>query len=161
MSILSRTPFAPLLSSFPGGPFHACEASTFCLFSSVTISFHTRCTKWEQGEIPEAHARLLGLRGDYHYNDPAEEPSRNIPQPKEVLRAAAATAGGVSSLRGGEIDGGLEVSGAKAGQGGGKFITYWSEKGTDRPVKWVFFTNAYFQASERSGRGRGGGEWSV
>ncbi|CAM9447744.1 unnamed protein product [Pylaiella littoralis] len=104
-----------------------------------------QCTKWEQGEIPEAHARLLGLRGDYHYNDPAEEPSRNIPQPKEVLRAAAATAGGVSSLRRGEIDGGLEVSGAKAGQGGGKFITYWSEKGTDRPVKWVFFTNAYFQ----------------
>lgn len=128
----------------------------------MTNTHLTRCNKWEHGEIPDAHARFLGLRGDYNYNDQAgqkDAPSRNIPQPEEALLAAA-TAGGVSLRRGeGDIEGGLlEVSGETAGrEEGGKFITYWSEIGTDRPVKWVFFTDAYFQVGQRRESGVGGG----
>lgn len=29
----------------------------------------------------------------------------------------------------------------------GRFITYWSEKGTGRPVRWIFFDGAQFEAS--------------
>lgn len=29
----------------------------------------------------------------------------------------------------------------------GRFITYWSDKRTGRPVRWIFFDDAQFEAS--------------
>lgn len=73
---------------------------------------------------------------------------------RSLSTAAEAAAGSLSpSLRGGE--GQEEEESREGGQEqrkqGDRFITYWSEKGTDRPVKWVFFNDAYFQVSKRSG----------
>ncbi|CAM9958546.1 unnamed protein product [Ectocarpus sp. 12 AP-2014] len=120
-----------------------------------------QCHKWEQGEIPEAHARFLGLRtpdedvrpSKTAVADLAQENSRIIPsQVQSFLTAAAEGAGvvgqGVSREEGGVLlRGGDAGSGGSKGRQGNRFITYWSEKGTDRPVKWLFFNDALFQAS--------------
>lgn len=86
------------------------------------------CYKWEQGEIPERHARFLGLGPDTDFAD----------RPALSARAGDANAEG-SSLRGDRGSDGALTD--------GRFMTYWSEKGTDRPVRWVFFDGAEFEAS--------------
>ncbi|CAN0031382.1 unnamed protein product, partial [Ectocarpus sp. 8 AP-2014] len=56
-----------------------------------------QCHKWEQGEIPEAHARFLGLRtpdedvrpSKAAVADLAQENSRNIPGQMQSLLSAA------------------------------------------------------------------------
>lgn len=53
------------------------------------------------------------------------------------------------SLRGAEDS-------ARGGGEGDRFITYWSQKGTNRPVKWVFFDDATFEASTTEDQGDGG-----
>lgn len=109
-----------------------------------------RCYKWEQGEIPEAHARFLGLRDDGLEALSARKKQRQAEASSgQAMERALYTAGGLSpSLRGGEEE---------EGEQGDRFITYWSEKGPDRPVKWVFFNDAYFQVGMRCvGPGRGG-----
>lgn len=56
---------------------------------------------------------------------------------------------GVSLLRG---EGGREAEGGRVKETEGRFLTYWNEKGTDRPVKWVFFSGGIFEASSHDGR---------
>lgn len=84
-----------------------------------------------------------------------------------IAAAAAATGWGKGdieprhqagvSLRG---DGG-GAPGVQEGHGeqgdGDRFLTYWSEKGTDRPVRVLFFNGADFQASGGLVRG----DWGV
>lgn len=94
-------------------------------YPAVTARFYRSCYKWEQGEIPSAHARSLGLRteatiapGDGEYHGDRQESWGS-------LRNAQWTKDG-------------------------RFITYWSEKVSGRPVKWIFFDGAEFEV--RSGR---------
>eukprot|EP00903_Cladosiphon_okamuranus_P014559 g13504.t2 len=105
------------------------------------------CHKWEQGEIPEAHARFLGLRDDGVEAFTAVKKKRQEAEAssRQAKERALYAAGGLSpSLRGG--DEAEEGEGEGEGEGhGDRFITYWTEKGTGRPVKWVFFNDAYFQ----------------
>eukprot|EP00903_Cladosiphon_okamuranus_P014558 g13504.t1 len=106
-----------------------------------------QCHKWEQGEIPEAHARFLGLRDDGVEAFTAVKKKRQEAEAssRQAKERALYAAGGLSpSLRGG--DEAEEGEGEGEGEGhGDRFITYWTEKGTGRPVKWVFFNDAYFQ----------------
>ncbi|CAN0105472.1 unnamed protein product [Ascophyllum nodosum] len=76
------------------------------------------CYKWEQGEIPSAHARSLGLRTEDAVgpNPPNIRSGESLPSQRDAQ-----------------------------GEGDGRFITYWSEKGSDRPVKWIFFDGAEFE----------------
>lgn len=113
-----------------------------------------RCHKWEQGEIPEAHARFLGLRDGVEAFSAAKNKKKEAEASGQAVERSlfTATAGGASlSLRGGE-----EESGEEGQQGqGDRFITYWSEKGTDRPVRWVFFNDAYFEVRVKANAQRG------
>lgn len=138
-----------------------------------------RCNKWEQGEIPYAHARFLGLRtADMEPSFPSarktastddktnKEPRRNISPARveeELVSVATATTWGK-----GDPEPRREQGVSLRGEGGGtprmeegngdRFLTYWSEKGTDRPVKVLFFNDAAFQVSGRpGGRDRGWG----
>lgn len=128
-----------------------------------------RCNKWEQGEIPQAHARFLGLRPadvDLSFQSSRktagarartqEEPSRGTAAAEmqsESLSAALseeAARGMVDvdarKLEGVSLRGGEGVEGRAVEQvAGDRFITYWSQKGTDRPVKWIFFDDATFE----------------
>lgn len=149
-----------------------------------------RCTKWEQGDIPEAHARFLGLRtistessvpssqravatGDKHTQ---KDPQRSsVPGQAEKAFLSATASAGISWSK--DATNAQDQEGVfLRGRGGGaeeskeqgrdeeaedRFLTYWSEIGTDRPVKWRFFTGALFQASravspEGAGMGRHG-----
>ncbi|CAM9189379.1 unnamed protein product [Scytosiphon promiscuus] len=133
-----------------------------------------QCTKWEQGDLPEAHARFLGLRtvdvetwvhpsqrGAVTGDKSQGKLDRNLAagRVEKALLSVAASAGmgwsrdtaeaqdqeGSASLR--DRGGGAGDSEEKAWEAGtgDRFLTYWSEKGTDRPVKWRFFTGALFQ----------------
>ncbi|CAM9189453.1 unnamed protein product [Scytosiphon promiscuus] len=128
-----------------------------------------QCNKWEQGEIPQAHARFLGLRPagidssshlsrksaatrasaqkERSHDTAAAEmeagslsASPSAATGRGTVAAEARKLGGVS-LRGGE---GVESGAAEQGEGD-RFITYWSQIGTDRPVKWLFFDGAAFE----------------
>eukprot|EP00752_Nemacystus_decipiens_P009705 g8667.t2 len=103
------------------------------------------CHKWEQGEIPEAHARFLGLQ-DGSFAEFSTRKKQEEAVGRSLYTSAAMADGSSPSLRGGEAE--TEDSGEGAQKQGGKrdrFITYWSEKDSNRPVKWVFFNDAYFQ----------------
>ncbi|CAM9410017.1 unnamed protein product [Hapterophycus canaliculatus] len=119
-----------------------------------------QCHKWEQGEIPQAHARFLGLR------ETDEDPSFPYPRKAAAAAAAASAVEGESmsaaasaaamSRSKGDVEtrnleavslggaGGVEDGVREEGEGD-RFITYWSQKGTGRPVKWVFFDGAAFE----------------
>lgn len=121
---------------------HVHAPGNICRWAPSLPQITCRCYKWEQGEIPEAHARFLGLRDGGFEEFSARKKQGAV---ERSLYTAAAAGGGIglsSSLRGAEESG--DGKQEQRGQGD-RFITYWSEKGTDRPVKWVFFNDAYFQ----------------
>lgn len=135
--------------TFPRSAFMpSVSTDVYCLTSPLP---HTtcRCYKWEQGEIPEAHARFLGLRDGVEAFSAREEREAEAPGQAVERTLYTAADGSSPSLRGGEEESG------EVGQRGqrDRFITYWTEKRTGRPVRWVFFNDAYFEVSMRSGWG--------
>ncbi|CAM9189528.1 unnamed protein product [Scytosiphon promiscuus] len=132
-----------------------------------------QCNKWEQGEIPQAHARFLGLRtADVEPPFPSPRRAagageetrtksrRNIVSgqvEEELVSAVAGEARGWEkddtqlrygrgvSLRGEDSGPARTEGGDRERLYGDRFLTYWSEKGTDRPVKVLFFNGAAFQ----------------
>lgn len=60
------------------------------------------------------------------------------------------------SASGGEIESGVDVDVMEEDGRGDRdrFITYWTEKGTGRPVRWVFFNDAYFEVCGDGNQGR-------
>lgn len=89
------------------------------------------CYKWEQGDIPRAHARTLGLRAD-------EDVAPNVANAGGSNRVVTRT-----NIK--EHDESWPSPPKTRGGSEGRFITYWSEKGSERPVKWVFFDGAEFE----------------
>lgn len=82
--------------------------------------------------------------------DLAQENSRVVPGQMQSFLSAAAEGSGVTGHRASREEGGVSLRGGDAesrAREGDRFITYWSEKGTNRPVKWLFFNDALFQAS--------------
>lgn len=71
------------------------------------------CYKWEQGDIPEANLRCLGL---------GRSSAREVLAQREAVTKQE-----------------------KGGYDEGRFITYWSEKKTGRPVRWEFFDGSVFE----------------
>eukprot|EP00904_Undaria_pinnatifida_P002855 jgi/Undpi1/12570/HiC_scaffold_6.g02239.m1 len=114
------------------------------------------CYKWEQGEIPEAHSRFLGLRRDTDTaHDSQQMRQTHLGADDEFLILPNEKGGNEASAR--ELqqrdDAGVSLRGGRGRDRGGErergeegpFLTYWSEKRTGRPVKWVFFSGGQFE----------------
>lgn len=102
------------------------HANPACCCSPSCNAMDNSCYKWEQGDIPEAHVAFLGLGG-------ASAGRRSSGTDSKTRRSPAS-----------ERD---SKGGNTRSEEGDRFITYWSEVKTDRPVRWKFFDGSTFEVS--------------